>query len=124
MKKNDKIFLAGHRGLVGSSIYSLLKSRGYKNIITKTKKQLDLTNQKKVNEFFKKNKPKIIILAAAKVGGIYANNKYPAEFIYQNLMIQSNIIHSAYLNKCKKILFLGSSCIYPRMSKQPIKEEY
>ena len=124
MKKNDRIFLAGHRGLVGSSILKLLINKGYSKVITRTSKQLDLTNQAKVNNFFFKYKPKVTILAAAKVGGIYANNNYPAEFIYKNLMIQANVINAAYKYNSKKLLFLGSSCIYPRLAKQPLKEDY
>jgi len=117
-----KIFVAGHRGMVGSALVSLLKRKKVE-IITKEKKELDLLNQKKVQAFFKNNKIDQVYLAAAKVGGIYANNTYPAEFIYENLMIQNNVIHSAFLFGVKKLLFLGSSCIYPKNSKQPMKEE-
>ncbi|RPG99822.1 MAG: GDP-L-fucose synthase [Candidatus Pelagibacter sp. TMED118] len=124
MGKKSKIFVAGHNGLVGSAVLRLLKLKGYKNIIVKNRKELDLTNQNEVNNFLKKEKPKKIIIAAAKVGGIVANNKYRAEFIYENLSIQTNIIHSAYVNKIKDLVFLGSSCVYPRNCKQPIKEEY
>ena len=124
MVKTSKIYVAGHNGLVGSAVLRLLKIKGYKNIVVKNRNELDLTNQKKVYEFFKKEKPEKIILAAAKVGGIAANNKYRAQFIYENLSIQSNIIHSAYLNNIKDLVFLGSSCVYPRNCKQPIKEEY
>ena len=124
MVKTSKIYVAGHNGLVGSAVLRLLKIKGYKNIVVKNRNELDLTNQKKVYEFFKKEKPEKIILAAAKVGGIAANNKYRAQFIYENLIIQSNIIHSAYLNHIKDLVFLGSSCVYPRNCKQPIKEEY
>jgi GDP-L-fucose synthase len=128
MKKNlninSKIFLAGHKGLVGSSIYKKLKKFGYKKIFVKTRKELDLRNQDKVNLFFKKNKFDAVINAAATVGGIHANNKYKAEFIFNNISIQTNIIHSSYLNKVKHMIFLGSSCVYPRNCKQPIKEEY
>ena len=124
MVKTSKIYVAGHNGLVGSAVLRLLKIKGYKNIVVKNRNELDLTNQKKVYEFFKKEKPEKIILAAAKVGGIAANNKYRAQFIYENLIIQSNIIHSAYLNNIKDLVFLGSSCVYPRNCKQPIKEEY
>ena len=124
MDKNSKIYIAGHKGLVGSAITRLLEKQGYKNLILKTRQELDLFNQQAVTNFFKKEKPEYVFLAAAKVGGIMANNNYPADFIYENLMIQTNIIHSAYLNKVKKLLFLGSSCIYPKLSPQPIKEEY
>ena len=120
----SKIYVSGHKGLVGSAIVRQLKSRGYKNIICKTRKELDLTNQKKVLVFLKKTKPDFIFLAAAKVGGIYSNNKYKADYIYENLTIQTNIIHSAYLCGIKNLIFLGSSCVYPRNSKQPIKEKY
>ena len=122
--KKSKIFVAGHNGLVGSAIVRKLKEKGYKNIITVKKSKLDLTDQKKVFTFLKKKKPKFIFIAAAKVGGIYANNKYRAEFIYSNLSIQNNIIHSAYKCNIKNLIFLGSSCVYPKLSKQPIKEEY
>ena len=124
LKKNSKIFIAGHRGLVGSSIVRRLKFYGYKNIILKTKKQLDLRDQNKVKKFFKKNKIDFVINAAGRFGGIYANNKYKADFIFDNLSIQSNIIHSCFENSIKNLIFLGSSCIYPRNSKQPIKETY
>ena len=120
----SKIYIAGHRGLVGSAILKRLKQKGYKNLIYKTKKQLDLKDQKKVLNFLKKQKPKFIFIAAAKVGGIYSNNKYKADFIYDNICIQSNIIHSAYLSGIKDLIFLGSSCVYPRDCKQPIKEKY
>ena len=122
--KKSKIFVAGHNGLVGSAIVRKLKEKGYKNIITVKKSKLDLTDQKKVFTFLKKKKPKFIFIAAAKVGGIYSNNKYRAEFIYSNLSIQNNIIHSAYKCNIKNLIFLGSSCVYPKLSKQPIKEEY
>ena len=124
LNKFSKIYLAGHAGLVGSSILRKLKSKGYKNIIFRTRKQLDLKDQKKVLLFLKKHKPDFIFLAAAKVGGIFSNNKYRADYIYENLLIQSNIIHGAYLSGIKKLIFLGSSCVYPRNCKQPIKEEY
>ena len=120
----EKIFVAGHKGLVGSAIVRKLKSKGYKNILFSDKSKLDLTNQNKVFNFLKKNKPKFIFIAAAKVGGIYSNNKYRAEFIHNNLSIQTNIIHSAYLCGINDLIFLGSSCVYPRMCKQPIKEQY
>ena len=124
MNLNSKIYVAGHRGLVGSAIIKELKKKGFKKIIIANRRQLDLTNQVKVLKFLKKTKPNFIFIAAAKVGGIYSNNKYKAEFIYENLMIQSNLIHSAFLCKIKNLIFLGSSCIYPKKSKQPIKEEY
>lgn len=124
MNKDAKIYVAGHRGMVGSAIVRDLKSKGYKNIIGRTSEELNLTHQVNVELFFKEEQPEYVFLAAAKVGGIYANNTYPAEFIYNNLMIQSNIIHSAYKYNVKKLLFLGSSCIYPKMASQPIKEEY
>jgi GDP-L-fucose synthase len=122
--KKSKIYVAGHNGLVGSAIIRRLKFFGYKNIITIDRGRLDLTNQLEVLKFLKKNKPKFIIIAAAKVGGINANNKNRADFIYENLSIQSNLIHSAYLNKIKNIIFLGSSCVFPKNCKQPIKEKY
>lgn len=124
MEKSAKIYVAGHRGLVGSSIVRSLEKEGYTNIIYRNHKDLDLRNQNDVEKFFQEEKPEYIFLAAAKVGGIHANNTYPAEFIYDNLMIETNIIHSAYKNKVKKLLFLGSSCIYPKFAEQPIKEEY
>jgi len=120
----DKIFVAGHNGLVGRAIVRRLKKDGYKNILTAERKQLDLVDQKKVFKFLKTEKPKFIFLAAAKVGGIYSNTKYKAEYIYQNISIQSNIIHGAYLAGVKDLIFLGSSCVYPRASKQPMKENY
>ena len=124
MDKQSKIYVAGHRGMVGSAIVRNLKDKGYTNIIGKTSKELNLMRQDEVERFFKVEKPDYVFLAAAKVGGIHANNTYPAEFIYNNLMIESNIIHSAYKSGVKKLLFLGSSCIYPKMAPQPIKEEY
>ena len=124
MNKNSKIYVAGHRGLVGSAIVRNLEERGYTNIICRTHKELDLTRQADVEKFFVEEKPEYVFLAAAKVGGIHANNTKPAEFIYENLMIESNIIHSAYKCGVKKLLFLGSSCIYPKFANQPIKEEY
>ncbi len=124
MQKGSKIYLAGHTGLVGSAILRKLKKEGFDNLIYRTLEELDLTEQAAVSSFFEKEKPEYVFLAAAKVGGIYANNIYPAEFIYQNIMIESNVINSSYLNKVKKLLFLGSSCIYPRLCPQPIKEEY
>ena len=124
INKNSKIFVAGHNGLVGSAIVRKLKNKGYKKIITETKFNLDLTNQIKVFNFLKKKKPDFIFIAAAKVGGIYSNNKYKADFIYSNLSIQNNIIHSAFRCKIKNLIFLGSSCVYPRLCSQPIKENY
>jgi GDP-L-fucose synthase len=124
MEKTAKIYIAGHRGMVGSSIERKLRKEGYNNIVTRTSAELDLRNQQAVNEFFEKEKPEYVILAAAKVGGIHANNTYRAEFIYENLMIEANIIHAAYLAKVTKLLFLGSSCIYPKLAPQPLKEEY
>jgi GDP-L-fucose synthase len=124
MNITAKIYIAGHRGMVGSGLERKLRIEGYNNIVTRTSAELDLRNQQAVNEFFEKEKPEYVILAAAKVGGIHANNTYRAEFIYENLMIEANIIHAAYLNKVTKLLFLGSSCIYPKMAPQPLKEEY
>ena len=124
LKKDNKIFIAGHNGMVGSAIERKLIQEGFKNILTFSSKELDLRDQLSVEEFYKKEKPDFVILAAAKVGGIHANNKYKAEFIYDNLMIESNVIHFAHKNNVKKLLFLGSSCIYPKESLQPIKEEY
>jgi GDP-L-fucose synthase len=123
MNLNDKIYIAGHRGLVGSAIVRQLEARGFTNLLMRTHKELDLTNQAQVQAFFKKEKPDYVILAAGKVGGIHANNTYPADFIYQNIMIEANVINSAYENKVKRLLFLGSSCIYPRAVKQPMQEE-
>ena len=122
--KNSKIFIAGHNGLVGGAILRCLKKNGYKNIITADRSKLDLINQQKVLTFLKKNKPKFIFLCAAKVGGILCNSKYKAEMIYENLVIQTNVINSAHLCGVKNLIFLGSSCVYPRNCKQPIKEEY
>lgn len=124
MNKNDKIFVAGHRGLVGSALIRKLKQNGFTNLITKTKDDLDLRNQIDVKYFFDKEQPDYVFLSAAKVGGIGWNKNCPAEFIYDNLQIQNNIIHSSHLNKVKKLLFLGSACIYPKITPQPIKEEY
>ena len=124
IKKNDVIFLTGHNGLVGSAIYRLLKKKNFTKILTVSKKKLDLRNQQQVSNFFSKNKIKAVINAAAKVGGIYANQKYKADFIYDNLSIQNNVIHACYKNKIKSLIFLGSSCIYPRNCKQPIIEKY
>jgi GDP-L-fucose synthase len=124
MDKTSRIYVAGHRGLVGSAIYRRLESGGFTNLITRTSRELDLTRQADVEAFFKKENPEYVFLAAAKVGGILANNTYPADFIYDNMMIQSNIIHASYLNGAKKLLFLGSSCIYPKLAPQPMKEEY
>ncbi len=124
MDKDSKIYIAGHRGLVGSAIMRRLEIEGYKNLITRTHAELDLTRQERVEEFFHEERPDYVFLAAARVGGIYANNAYPAEFIYSNLTIQTNIIHASYVFKVKKMLFLGSSCIYPKNCPQPMKEEY
>ena len=124
LKKNIKIFVSGHKGLVGSSLLRRLRFYGFKNIVTKTRKQLDLRNQQKVFNFFDKEKIDSVINAAGTVGGIYANNKYKADFIYDNLTIQNNIIHACYKYKVKSLIFLGSSCIYPKNSKLPIKEQY
>ena len=124
MNNKSRIFLAGHKGLVGSAILRLLKKKNYKNIITKPHNKLDLLDQKKTFNFLKKNKINVVIIAAAKVGGIKANNNFKAEFIYNNLQIQNNLIHGSYLAGIKNLLFLGSSCIYPRNSKQPMKESY
>ncbi len=122
MNVNDKIYVAGHTGLVGSAIVRELQSRGYSNLLTRTHEELDLINQDQVSNFFHKEKPDFVILAAATVGGILANNSYPADFIYQNIMIEANVIHSAYKYKVKRLLFLGSTCIYPRGIKQPMEE--
>ena len=122
MQKDSKIFVAGSKGLVGSAIVRKLISEGFQNILTSSIEEVDLTNQDSTRKYFEENKPEYVFLAAAKVGGILANNTYPAEFIYDNVMIESNIIHSAYLTGVKKLLFLGSSCIYPKFAEQPIKE--
>ena len=119
----SKIYIAGHKGMVGSSLLKLLKKKGYKNLIVRTKKQLDLTNQNKVFSFLNKKKPDLVIITAAKVGGIQANNKYKAEFLYQNLSIQNNLIHISHIYNIQKLLFLGSSCIYPKFASQPMKED-
>jgi len=120
---NPKIYVAGHRGMVGSAIVRNLQAKGYTNIVTRTHAEMDLTNQAAVSEFFKEEKPDQVYLAAAKVGGIYANNAFPAEFIYDNLMVQNNVIHQAFLNGVQKLLFLGSSCIYPKLAPQPMSED-
>lgn len=124
MELNSKIYVAGHRGMVGSAIVENLKNRGFNNIITRTSSELNLINQKEVADFFKEEKPEYVFLAAAKVGGIEANNTYRADFIYENILIQSNVIHQSYVNKVKKLMFLGSSCIYPKLAPQPLKESY
>lgn len=124
MQKNAKIYVAGHRGLVGSALMRQLHFQGYSNIVTRSHQELDLTNQEAVSDFFALEKPEYVFLAAAKVGGIHANNTYPADFIHQNLAIQTNVIQQSYMNGVKRLLFLGSSCIYPRDCPQPIKEEY
>ncbi|MCL6493993.1 MAG: GDP-L-fucose synthase [Ignavibacterium sp.] len=122
--KNKKIYVAGHNGMVGSAIMRALQKNGYENLITKSFTELDLRRQSDVEKFFRQEKPEIVIVAAAKVGGILANNTYRAEFIYDNLMIEANLIHASYLNNTEKIIFLGSSCIYPKLAPQPLKEEY
>jgi GDP-L-fucose synthase len=124
MEKDAKIYVAGHRGLVGSAIIKKLKKEGYNNLVYRTSSELDLRRQKKIEEFFREEKPEYVILAAAKVGGIQANDKYSAEFLYDNLMIESNVIDAAYQNDVEKLLFLGSSCIYPKFAEQPMKEDY
>lgn len=124
MNKQDKIYIAGHRGMVGSAILRALQAQGYSNFLLRTSGELDLRNQLAVADFFANEKPDYVFLAAAKVGGIIANNTFRADFIYENLMIQSNVIHQAYVNGVKKLLFLGSSCIYPKLAPQPLKEEY
>jgi GDP-L-fucose synthase len=124
MNKNSKIYVAGHTGMVGSAIMRRLVNAGYTNLLTRDLHELDLTNQQAVNDFFSKEKPEYVIVAAAKVGGIVANNTYRGQFIYENLMIESNIIHASHTNKVEKLIFLGSSCIYPKLAPQPIKEEY
>ncbi|HHH72215.1 MAG TPA: GDP-L-fucose synthase, partial [Sulfuricurvum sp.] len=124
MKKESKIYVAGHRGLVGSAIVKNLKSKGYTDVMGRTHAELDLLDQQAVADFFRTQKPEYVFLAAAKVGGIVANNTYRADFIYQNLQIQNNIIHNSYLNGVKKLMFLGSTCIYPKECPQPMKEEY
>ncbi|WP_100610475.1 GDP-L-fucose synthase family protein [Confluentibacter lentus] len=124
MNKDSKIYIAGHRGLVGSAILKNLQEKAYNNIVTRTHKELDLTNQVAVENFFKEEKPEYVFLAAAKVGGIVANNTYRADFIYENMMIQNNVIHQSYIHNVKKLLFLGSTCIYPKNAPQPMKEEY
>jgi len=123
MDLNDKIYIAGHRGLVGSAIVRQLEERGFTNLLMRTHKELDLANQAQVQSFFQQEKPDYVILAAAKVGGIHANNTYPADFIYQNMMIEANVINSAYENKVKRLLFLGSTCIYPKAVEQPMRED-
>ena len=124
MDKNSRIYVAGHRGMVGSAIVRRLKGEGYENIITRSSEQLDLRDQLTVNRFFEQERPEYVVLAAAKVGGIMANNTYRAEFLYDNLMLEANVINAAYKQEVKKLLFLGSSCIYPKMAPQPLKEEY
>ncbi len=124
MNKSSKIYIAGHRGMVGSAIHRKLLALGYTQIITRTSSELDLRIQERVNEFFEAERPEYVFLAAAKVGGIMANNTYRADFIYENIMIQSNVIHSSYATGVKKLMFLGSSCIYPKLAPQPLKEEY
>ncbi|CAG4995362.1 GDP-L-fucose synthase [Dyadobacter sp. CECT 9275] len=124
MIKESKIYIAGHRGMVGSAIHRALRDRGFENIVTRSSSELDLRNQQAVADFFSSEKPEYVFLAAAKVGGIIANNTYRADFIYENLMIEANVIHQAHLNGVKKLMFLGSSCIYPKLAPQPLREEY
>jgi GDP-L-fucose synthase len=124
MNKDDRIYVAGHRGMVGSAIVRRLKKEGYNNLLLRTSSELDLRNQQQVNDFFSNERPDVVFIAAAKVGGIHANNTYRADFIYDNLAIEINLIHAAYQARVKKLLFLGSSCIYPRMAPQPMKEDY
>ena len=124
MNKTDRIYIAGHNGMVGSAIVRALEAKGFKNLIYRTSSELDLRNQQEVEDFFYEERPEYVFLAAAKVGGIVANNTYRADFLYDNLMMESNIMHSAWKHEVKKLLFLGSSCIYPKMAPQPIKEEY
>lgn len=124
MELNARIYIAGHRGMVGSAILRNLQKKGYANFVLRTSAELDLRNQQQVNDFFEKEKPEYVFLAAAKVGGIQANNIYRADFIYENLMIQNNVIHAAYVTQVKKLMFLGSSCIYPKLAPQPLKEDY
>jgi GDP-L-fucose synthase len=124
VEKNSRIYIAGHRGMVGSAIFRKLEQEGFTNLITRTSGELDLINQQAVSDFFNTEKPEYVFLAAAKVGGIVANNTYRADFLYENLAIQNNVIHNAYLTGVKKLLFLGSSCIYPKLAPQPLKEEY
>lgn len=124
MDKSSKIFVAGHRGMVGSAIHRKLISEGYTNIVTRSSKELDLRDQYLVNNFFEQEKPEYVFLAAAKVGGIVANNTYRADFLYENIQLQNNVIHASYVNGVKKLMFLGSSCIYPKLAPQPLKEEY
>lgn len=124
MEKNAKIYIAGHRGMVGSAIYRKLQKEGFTQLVTRTSSELDLRNQQQVNLFFEQEQPEYVFLAAAKVGGIIANNTYRADFLYENIQIQNNVIHASYVNKVSKLMFLGSSCIYPKMAPQPLKEEY
>jgi GDP-L-fucose synthase len=124
MDRSSKIYIAGHRGMVGSALVRKLQAEGYNNLVTRTSKELDLRNQTQVNIFFEQEKPEYVFLAAARVGGIIANNSFRGEFIYDNLMIQNNVVHSSYLSRVSKLMFLGSSCIYPKLAPQPLKEEY
>jgi len=124
MKTSEKIYVAGHRGMVGSALIRKLEAEGYEHLVFRTSAELDLRNQQAVNDFFEQEKPDYVFLAAAKVGGILSNNTYRGEFLYDNLMIESNVIHAAYRNKVKKLMFLGSSCIYPKLAPQPLKETY
>jgi len=124
LNKSDKIYVAGHRGMVGSAVVRELQSQGFENIVTRTSKELDLRDSVAVTKFYEQERPDVVVVAAAKVGGIHANNVYRADFLYDNLMIQNNLIHQAYIYGVKKLLFLGSSCIYPKLAPQPLKEEY
>ena len=124
MEQKSKIYIAGHKGMVGSGLERKLRKEGFNNIITRTSSELDLRNQQAVNDFFEIEQPAYVFLAAAKVGGIHSNNTYRADFIYDNLMIEANVIHASYLYKANKLLYLGSSCIYPKLAKQPLKEDY
>ena len=124
MQINSRIYVAGHRGLVGSAIYRLLKKRGFETLITRTHSELELMDAVAVQNFFEETKPEFVFLAAAKVGGIHANSTYPADFMRENLVVQTNVIHESWMNGVEKLMFLGSSCIYPKKAKQPIKEEY
>src|SRR5690554_6068467 len=124
MEKSSRIYVAGHRGMVGSAISRKLRDKGYNNLIERTSKELDLRNQQAVQDFFEKEKPEYVFLAAAKVGGILANNEYRAEFLYDNLIIEANVIHAAHQHGVTKLMFLGSSCIYPKLAPQPLREDY
>ncbi|MGZ8189564.1 MAG: NAD-dependent epimerase/dehydratase family protein, partial [Methylosarcina sp.] len=122
MNKDTRFFIAGHQGMVGSAIFRQLQARGFNNLITRTRSELDLLDQQAVRDFMQREKPEYVVLAAAKVGGIFANNEFPADFIYENLMMEANVIHQAYRAGCTRLLFLGSSCIYPKLAPQPMAE--